>query len=157
MVWHSIQLNSFLDFPKSQHRFLTHKNADWKWTSHEQDSFEVLQNALSSDAVIGYYEIGRETKLKVDAGPNGLGLILLQKKEENRWQPVECARRSQTETAKRYSQLEREALAVRWACERCYMYLIGSTFVVETDHKPLLPLFFPATTNRAMVVIFTTV
>ena len=65
-------------------RFLTHKNADWKWTSREQNSFEALQNALSSDAVIGY-EIGRETKLKVGAGPNGLGLILLQKKDENRW------------------------------------------------------------------------
>ena len=77
----------------------------------------------------------------MDAGLNGLGLILLQKKEENRWQPVECASRSLTETEKRYSQLEKEALAVRWACERCYMYLIGSTFVVETDQKPLLPLF----------------
>ena len=96
-------------------------------------------NALSSDAVIGYYEIGRETKLKVDAGPNGLGVILLQKKEENRWQRVECASRSLTE--KWYLQLEKEALAVRWAYERCYMYLIGSTFVVETDHKALLPLF----------------
>ena len=122
-------------------RFLTHKNADWKWTSREQNSVEALQNALSSDAVIGYYEIGRETKLKVDAGPNGLGLILLQKKEENQWQPVECASRSLTETEKCYLQLEKEALAIRWACERCYVYLIGSTFVVETDHKPLLPLF----------------
>ena len=65
----------------------------------------------------------------------------MQKKEENRWQPVECASRSLTETEKRYSQLEKETLAVRWECERCYMYLIGSTFVVETDHKPLLPLF----------------
>ena len=77
----------------------------------------------------------------MDAGPNGLGLILLQKKEENRGQPIECASRSLTETEKRYLLLEREALAVRWACERCYMYLIGSTFVVETDHKPLLQLF----------------
>ena len=56
-------------------RSLTHKNACWKWTSREQNSFEALQNALSSDAVIGYNEIGRETKLKEDAGPNCLGLI----------------------------------------------------------------------------------
>ena len=72
----------------------------------------------------------------MDAGPNGLG----QKKEENRWQPIECASRSLTEKEKQYLQLINEALAVRWACEHCHMYLIGSTFVVETDHKPLLPL-----------------
>ena len=59
-----------------------------------------------------YYEIGRETKPKVDAGPNGLDLILLQKKE-NAWKPVESASRSLTETEKRYSQLEKEALAIR--------------------------------------------
>ena len=62
-------------------------------------------------------------------------------KKGDQWQPVECVSGNLTETEKRYSQLEKEALAIRWACEHCYMYLIGSTFVVETDHKPLIPLF----------------
>ncbi len=122
-------------------RMLTHKNMKWKWTREEQKSFEALQSALSDESVLGYYEVGSETKLKVDAGPNGLGLILLQKKERNEWKPIECSSRSLTETEKRYSQLEKEALAIRWACERCYVYLIGSNFIVETDHKPLVPLF----------------
>ena len=122
-------------------RMLTHKNIKWKWTREEQKSFEVLQNALSHESVLGYYEVGSETKLKVDAGPNGLGLIILQKKEGNEWKPIECASRSLTETEKRYLQLEKEALAIRSACERCCVYLIGSNFIVETDHKPLVPLF----------------
>lgn len=34
------------------------------------------------------------------------------------------------------------AEAIRWACERCYNYLIGSPkFTVLTDHQPLIPLF----------------
>ena len=104
-------------------------------------TFKALQDALSCDSVLVYYEVGRETKLQVDARPNGLGLILLQKESQEKWQPVECASRSLTDTEKRYSQLEKEALAIRWACERCYTYLIGSKFVIETDHKPLVPLF----------------
>ena len=59
----------------------------------------------------------------------------------DKWQPIECASRSLTKTEKRYSQLEKEALAIRWACERCNICVIGSSFVIETDRKPLIPLF----------------
>ena len=84
--------------------------------------------------------MGRETRLAVDAGPHGLGLILLQKQPAG-WKAVFNASRSLTNIEERYSQLDREALAIRWACERCYTYLIGSSFTVITDHEPLLPYF----------------
>ena len=64
----------------------------------------------------------------------------MQKKPQG-WKAIECASISLTETEERYSQIDREALAIRWACERCYMYLIGSSFIIETDHQPLLSLF----------------
>lgn len=38
------------------------------------------------------------------------------------------------------SQIE-EALAFTWACERLSDYLIGLTFHIQTDHKPLVLLF----------------
>ena len=39
---------------------------------------------------------------------------------------------------KRYSQFEREVLAVQWACQKFYLYLYGMEFELHTDHKPLL-------------------
>ena len=65
-----------------------------------------------------------------------LGLILMQRKKQG-LQSVACQSRSLTEVEQRYSQMEREALAIQWAYERCYTFLIGSIFKIIrliTDH-----------------------
>ena len=58
-------------------RKLTHQGGQWKWSSTEQSAFDKLKETLSSSSMLGYYEAGLETKLIVDASPNGLGLILV--------------------------------------------------------------------------------
>ena len=44
---------------------------------------------------MGYYETGQDRKLLVDVGPNGLGLVLMQKKPQG-WKTFECASLSLT-------------------------------------------------------------
>ena len=76
------------------------------------------------------------TKLITDASPVGLGAVLTQDQiGEDR--VIWNASRSLSEVEKRYSQTEREALGVVWACERFHMYLYGIDFELLTDHKPL--------------------
>lgn len=80
-----------------------------------------------------------ELKLSADASSYGLGAVLLQKVDSD-WKPVAFASRSMTDTERRYAQVEKEALAITWACEKFSMYILGKQFEVETDHKPLVPL-----------------
>ena len=59
---------------------------------------------------------------------------------ESEWRPVAFASRSMTDTEKRYAQIEKEALASTWACEKFSDYILGKSIIIETDHKPLVPL-----------------
>ena len=50
--------------------------------------------------------------------------------------------RMMTDTEKRYSQTEKDALAIKWAKNQLKIYLLGAPkFRIVTSHKPLIPLF----------------
>lgn len=76
-----------------------------------------------------------------DASSFGLGAVLMQKQPSGEMRPVAYASRSMTETERRYAQIEKEALAITWALEHWAEFLIVMRFKVETDPKPLIPLF----------------
>ena len=121
-------------------RDLLKKETDWIWKEPQEKAFQTIKKQLSSTPVLAHYSPDKPTKVSVDASSYGLGGVLLQK-EENDWKPVFYASRSLTPTEQRYAQVEKEALAVTWNCEKFRDYLLGlSNFTVETDHKPLLAL-----------------
>ena len=47
-----------------------------------------------------------------------------------------------SDVEKRYSQTEKDALAVKWGKDRLSIYLLGAPkFQIMTTHKPLIPMF----------------
>ena len=62
------------------------------------------------------------------------------KMETHMWKPIAFASRSLTQTEQYYATIEKEALAITWACEKFASYIVGMKFHIETDHKPLIPL-----------------
>ena len=74
--------------------------------------------------------------IQVDAYSRGLGATLLQEKG-----PIEYRSKLLTETESRYSNIEREMLAVVHGLEKFHYYVYGRGVTVETDHKPLEAIF----------------
>ena len=60
------------------------------------------------------------------------------------------ASRALSNTEHCYAQIEKESLAVTWACEHFNDYLTGTTFHVQTDHKPLVSLLSGAKSLDAL-------
>ena len=122
-------------------RELTKESTKWKWSETEQNALDRIKEKLVADCTLAYFDPKKRTEVLVDASPVGLGAILTQRGDNNQVSVVTLASRSLTPVEQRYSQTEREALAVTWGILHFHLYLYGSQFQVTTDHKPLVPLF----------------
>ena len=120
-------------------RDLLRKKNDWVWGPEQKQAFQRIKQELTQPTILALYDPQLETKISADASSFGLGSVLLQRKETE-WRPVAYASRSMTETEHRYAQIEKEALASVWSCEKFQDYILGKKIIIETDHKPLVPL-----------------
>ena len=140
-------------------RKLTHSKAKWVWSNEQQTTFNLIKKSIKTDA-LSYFDLRKRTKIVTDASPKGLAAVLSQysvptsssmlpnKKIDNKDEElVTCVSRTLTEVEKRYSQFEKESLAIVWACEKFKLYLIGREFDLYTDscssnlRQPLLKSF----------------
>ena len=83
-----------------------------------------------------YYDRNLPVTVQADASLRGLGACLIQQ-HKGKEQPIAFASKSLTDTETRYANIERELLAIVFACQHFSTYLLGRSFVAESDHKPL--------------------
>ncbi|UYV80773.1 K02A2.6-like [Cordylochernes scorpioides] len=117
------------------------KRNDWRWDSAQEEAFEKVKKLLSTSPALTLFDPNLPTTVSADASSYGLGAVLLQKSEDGYQKAVAYASRTMSETEKRWAQIEKESLAIVWACEKFQDYLMGNTFSIGTDHKPLIPIF----------------
>jgi len=80
--------------------------------------------------------------VRVEASHNERSSAGLFQRSAKGWKPVHFISRSLTDTEKRYSQTEKDALCVKWAKDQFGMYLQGTPrFTIVTAHKALLSMF----------------
>ncbi|UYV82532.1 hypothetical protein LAZ67_21002703, partial [Cordylochernes scorpioides] len=125
------------------------KGQDFVWDCSQERAFRKLKELLTTQPILAAYDVRKPTMVSSYASSYGLGAVLKQEGKNGIWRPVAYSSRTMTPTEKRYAQIEKEALAITWACERFQDFLLGKSFRIETDHKPLIPLFSTATFPNA--------
>lgn len=122
-------------------RRLTHTKQEWVWKEEQEKAFKNLKKSLCKAVTLSYFDVGKPTSIVVDASPRGLGAILTQVSKDGSNSIIAYASRLLTDVESRYSQTEREALAITWAILHFHLYVTGKEFTVITDHKPLEAIF----------------
>lgn len=116
-------------------RELLKSDVAWHWTREMSDAFNEIKGSLTTAPVLHYFDPTQPIVISTDASSYGIGSVLLQN-----GYPVAYASAALTPAQQRYAQIEKELLAVVFACEQFYYYICGRSIVVETDHKPLIGL-----------------
>ena len=113
-------------------RRLCKSGVEWAWSQnsrvHLRPSNKSSRHSQSSPTLIKL----RNTQYSAMPPKKGLGAVLLQESK-----PVMYVSRVLTEMEQRYSNIERELLAIVFALKRLNHYTFGRTMTVQSDHQPL--------------------
>ncbi|GBL76949.1 Uncharacterized protein K02A2.6 [Araneus ventricosus] len=120
---------------------LTKKDVKFKWSKDCQVAFEQIKKEICSPMVLVHYDPELPLTLASDASPVGVGCVLAHIYPDGSERPIAFASKTLSKTEQKYSQIDKEALAIVWAVKKFYLYLKGRRFTLVTDHKPLVAIF----------------
>ena len=119
-------------------RAMLKKDNVFHWEDQQTWSFQQVKTliAKANTTPLRYYDRNLPVTVQADASLRGLGACLIQQ-HKGKDQPIGFASKSLTGAETRYANIERELLAIVFVCQCFSTYLLGRSFVAESDHKPL--------------------
>ena len=113
-------------------RSLLKRDVHFLWTSDMQKELDTIKNEIANAVQLTHYEPNKSAVIETNASLKGLSAVLIQDSK-----PVRFLSKALTPAEANYSNIERELLAVLFACEKLHTYTFGRKTTVHTDHKPL--------------------
>lgn len=118
-------------------RKLISESVPWNWTTAEDKEFKAVKQLVADVRTLRYYNPKQPLTIECDASCFGLGAVVYQDEGV-----IGYASRTLTATERNYAQIEKELLAILFACIRFDQLVVGNPKVtVKTDHKPLINVF----------------
>ena len=96
---------------------------------------------LTSSSLLVHFDPKLKLILACDASAYGIGVVLAHKYPDGSERLIGYASRSLSKAEKNYSQIEKEGLACVFGVNKFHFYLLGHSFELITDYKPLITLF----------------
>jgi hypothetical protein len=118
---------------------LLKKDAQFKMGNDQRHAFVELQRLACEAPVLAFFVPGRETRVDTDASRNATGGVIWQRQPDNQeWKPVGYFSKTMTPAERHYPIQDRELLAVVQTLQQYEPELLGTKFVVNTDHQALI-------------------
>ena len=119
-------------------RAMLKKDNVFHWEDQQTRSFQQVKTliAKANKTPLRYYDRNLPVTVQADASLRGLGACLIQQ-HKGKDQPITFASKSLTDVETRYANIERELLPIVFACQCFSTYLLGRSFIAESNHKPL--------------------
>lgn len=125
------------------------KDATFEWSAEAQECFLRVKQLLIDSPALALFNPDYPIIISTDASDYGLGAVFTQLHPDHTECTVAFASRSLTPTERKYSTVEKEALACVWAVEKWRTYLWGRRFTLRTDHQALTTLLSTKGADRA--------
>ena len=126
------------------------KNAHIIIDNNYLKAFNTCKDLLINSPILQYPDFSKKFILTTDASNVALGAVLSQGNLSSD-KPIAFASRTLNESEQKYSTIEKELLAIVWACKYFRPYLFGRKFIIYTDHRPLIWLFNLKEPNSKLV------
>jgi transposase InsO family protein len=120
-----------------------------QWSAAMTAAFAAAKAALGRAALLDHPAEGADISLVTDASSAAIGAVLQQRRRGGHWRPLGFFSRKLSAAESRYSAFDRELLAVYCAIFHFRYMLEGRSFVIFTDHKPLVGALARASEPRS--------
>ena len=129
---------------------LTRKDIKFDWTEEADQAFKQLKKLLSSRPILHTFDSKLPIVVTTDASQVGIGCVITQSCGEQPVRTIAFWSAKLSEAESRYSNVERECLAVVRSFEQFRCWLDGATFTLRTDCSCLTWLFKLDHTNSRL-------
>ena len=143
------ELRSFLGFASYYRRFIKNfallaaplfkllkEDQPYIWENEQVEAFKKIISSIESEAVLSHPRFDYPFIIDADASGTGLGGVLSQAIEGVE-RPIAFISRHLSTAEEKWHIRDKEALAIIWALESFRHFLLGSEFIVRTDHSSL--------------------
>ena len=91
---------------------LLRKETPWTWSAREQGAFQTLKDELGKDHVLVHFDPALQVGISCDTSNIGIGVVLSHRYPDGSERPISNVSKTLTPSQRRYSQIQKEALAV---------------------------------------------
>jgi hypothetical protein len=111
---------------------LRKKHAQFNWQQQHTDALNSIRNKLLTGHLAHFNE-SRATEIYCDAGPGGISAIMVQTDKNGTKWLIACATHCFTDIEMRYSQIEKEMLAIIWTIKHFRYECLANNVTIKSD------------------------